>query len=1373
METSKCVSSPSAALACAALFLAFALAGQAQPSRQLLHHHVRPAVSSGRAALVGPLPATKQIRATIVLPLRNEAELDALLVRLSDPTSPDFRKFLTGEQFTERFGPTVEDYQAVVDYVQAHGLRVTERPANRLIVPFTGTVEQVEKAFDVSMKVYQHPTENRTFFSPDREPSLNLGVRIKHISGLNNYARPHSLVKKGMAKAAPATVAGSGPGGAYLGSDMRAAYYGGTALTGKNQSVCLFELDGFDYDDVALSFTSAGQSFNVPINTVLIDGAPGGPVQTGDDGEQVLDIVQAIGMAPGLSQVRVYVGLYDYPDNPQGVDDAHVFNAIANEKACNQVSVSWAWSPDDPETDETFFKAINASGGTIFVASGDNGAYDPLDNPLFYPAEDPYVTAVGGTTLVTNGSGGSWVSERAWSSRDPNSDNWGASGGGPSYDGLAIPTWQAGFANSSNGASSTVRNLPDVAAEADFDNYGCDLGECGGSFAGTSFAAPRWAGFLALVNEQAANAGHPPVGFLNPALYALGKSSSYENVFHDVIAGNNYNFKGLAYSAVPGYDLATGLGSPNGQMLIDALSGYSLPDFSLSESPATIMLYPCSSNSMGITVTGHRGFTGSVYLTPSNLPPGVTAVFGTNPINSATSLTLTASCSAPGGTALTAVTGTSGSLTSTIYVPVSVQGFSLSAKPASLTVAQNSSGTTAISVANVLGGPYYGSVSLAASGLPPGVTASFSPNPLTSTSVLTLAAGKSAAAGTYNVTVTGTAGQQTATTVVALTICAPYFTLSTWAPNALSTYPGGPSTSATIAVTYVGFQSPVTLAASNLPTGVTASISPNVTTGTSVITFTASSSAPTGPAKDVVITGTSGSLTATTTIGLTINPAFTLGVGWVNGGMPQGGSATNLITVQDSPGFSGAVTLSASRLPPEITASFNPATTATASVLTLTASASASVGTYVATITGSSGSTVQTVTLIVNVGEPFSLNGPREMTTSPGKTSTSAWTVASMAGGIGSVSLSIAGLPNGVTASFSPNPMAATSVLTLTASGSVTAGSYNPAVTGTSGAASVTTDFYLYVVPSGTNGFDISAPLGVALTPGASTSTTIGINDQGTFNGKVTLSVTGLPTGVTASFTPNPATANSVLKLTVPSSVSDADLLQLYDVVIAGSSGTLSAASHVNMSYNAPCFQWVSLRGPGFAVVPGSSGSTAIAVEGFHGFNGSLTFSASGLPNGVTASFSPNPTTGITMLTLTASSYAAVASDTITITATSGTLVYSAPFGFDVTMPPATFTMNASSGNLTVARGKSGTVTFTIASQNGFTPATTLSASGLPAGVTAAFAPITVTPAAGGSATSTLTLAVSSGAATGAATITVTGESGPYSQSLPVVLTVK
>ena len=899
METSKRVSSPWAALACAASFLAFAIAGQAQPSRELLHHHVRPAVSSGRAALVGSLPATRKIRATIVLPLRNEAELDALLIRISDPTSPDFRKFLSGEQFTERFGPTVQDYEAVVDYVQAHGLRVTERPANRLVVPFTGTVAQVEKAFNVSMRVYQHPTENRTFFSPDREPSLNLGVRIKHISGLNNYATPHSLVKKGLDKAAPANVAGSGPGGAYLGSDMRAAYYGGTALTGKNQSVCLFELDGFDYDDVTLSFSSAGQSFNVPINTVLIDGADGGPTQTGDDGEQVLDIVQSIGMAPGLSQVRVYVGLYDYPDAPQGVDDAHVFNAIANEKACNQVSVSWAWSPDDPETDEAFFKTINAYGGTIFVASGDSGAYDPLDNPLFYPAEDPYVTAVGGTSLVTNGQGGSWNSERAWSSRDPVTQDWGASGGGPSYDGLAIPTWQAGFANSSNGASSTVRNVPDVAAEADFDNYGCDLGECGGSFAGTSFAAPRWAGFLALVNEQAASAGHPPVGFLNPALYALGKGPSYENVFHDVVTGNNYNFKGLAYNAVPGYDLATGLGSPNGQMLIDALSGYPLPDFSLSESPASIMLYPCSSNSMGITVTGHKGFTGNVYLTPSNLPPGVTAAFGMNPINSATSLTLTASCSAPGGTALTAVTGTSGSLSSTIYVPVSVQGFSLSAKPASLTVAQNSSGTTAISVANVLGGPYYGSVSLAATGLPAGVTASFSPNPLTSTSVLTLAAGKSAAAGTYNVTVTGTAGQQTATTVVALTICAPYFTLSTWAPNSLSTYPGGPTASATIAVTYVGFQSPVTLAASNLPNGVTASISPNVTTGTSVITFTAGSSAPTGPAKDVLITGTSGSLTATTTIGLTVNPAFTLGVGWVNGGMPQGGSNPHQLSLSE------------------------------------------------------------------------------------------------------------------------------------------------------------------------------------------------------------------------------------------------------------------------------------------------------------------------------------------------------------------------------------------------------------------------------------------------------------------------------------------
>jgi len=233
---------------------------------------------------------------------------------------------------------------------------------------------------------------------------------------------------------------------------------------------------------VNLTFSNAGQTNHVPINNVLLDGSTG--AAGSNDGEQSLDIVQAIGMAPNLSQVRVYIGV--------GQDDANILNAMASENLAKQLSCSWSWEPVDPTVDEAFFQEMAAQGQSFFTASGDAGAYDVTINPYFYPAEDPYVTTVGGTHLTTSGPGGSWVSETVWNSGGD------GSGGGISPDGFSIPSWQVGLANSANGGSSTLRNAPDVAMEGDFDNYVCYNGGCVNDVAGTSFAAPRWAGFMAL-----------------------------------------------------------------------------------------------------------------------------------------------------------------------------------------------------------------------------------------------------------------------------------------------------------------------------------------------------------------------------------------------------------------------------------------------------------------------------------------------------------------------------------------------------------------------------------------------------------------------------------------------------------------------------------------------------------------------------------------------------------------------------------------------------------------------------------------------------------------------------------------------------------
>ncbi|MGB0081269.1 MAG: S53 family peptidase, partial [Terracidiphilus sp.] len=522
----------------------------AQQSPQVLRNHVPSAVSNGEARLTGSLPATQKLHVTISLPLRNQAALDGLLKRLYDPSNPDYRHFLSGAEFTEQFAPTPEDYQAVVDFATAHGLAVTDQRKGRLIVPLDGTVRQIEDAFNVRMNVYQHPTENRTFYSTDREPSLVLSVPVAHITGLDNFSLPRPASRRASAnEAQQVPAAGSGPGGQYLASDMRTAYYGGTTLTGVGQVVALVEFDGYDISDVNLSFSSVGQSYSVPVQNILLDGATGAKCQfitscLLGDSEEVLDIVQAIGMAPGLSQVRVYIGN----------SDVDIFNRIAYENIAKQVSISWVWG-NNASADDYIFRQMAAQGQTIFAASGDWGVYPVIEGA--FPAEDANVTAVGGTTLYTNGVGGPWLSELAWS----------GSGGGPSPDGIPIPPYQSGLSGA-NGASTSLRNVPDVSAEADYDNWVCFLGGCQTGWGGTSFAAPRWAAFLALVNQQVVASGNPyGLGNINDYIYRIAQSSRYSNDFHDVSngPGNGGYFPGL------GYDLVTGLGSPTGQNLINDL----------------------------------------------------------------------------------------------------------------------------------------------------------------------------------------------------------------------------------------------------------------------------------------------------------------------------------------------------------------------------------------------------------------------------------------------------------------------------------------------------------------------------------------------------------------------------------------------------------------------------------------------------------------------------------------------------------------------------------------------------------------------------------------------------------------------------------
>ena len=449
------------------------------------------------------------------------------------------------------------------------------------------------------------------FFAPNVAPSVDLAVPILHISGLDNYSLPHpNLYTKPNGLAAKVVPnAGSGPSGNYGGVDFRSAYVPGTSLTGAGQHIGLVEFNGYYPSDIA-AYEIYFNLPNVTLTPLTPYGALGDPGTGQEDAEVSLDIEMAISMAPGISGVYIY----EAPD-PSYWDS--LLSQMANDNLSEQISCSWAVGGPDA-TAEAIFQQMAAQGQSFFTSSGDSDAY-AASSSIGYPEDSPNVTVVGGTTLTTTGPGGSYVSETVWnlgpSPQYGYPDGLGSSGGSSTY--YRIPTYQQGVSMATNQGSTTMRNIPDVAMVANniwiYDKNG--VTESGG---GTSAAAPLWAGLTALVNQQAAAKAQPPVGFLNPTLYTMCNGGSYNSIFHDITTGNNFNTSSpSAFSAVTGYDLCTGWGTPNGTALINALTTLTITTGS-----------PLASGTVGSTysqtlsaICGAAPYTWTIFS--GGLPPGL------------------------------------------------------------------------------------------------------------------------------------------------------------------------------------------------------------------------------------------------------------------------------------------------------------------------------------------------------------------------------------------------------------------------------------------------------------------------------------------------------------------------------------------------------------------------------------------------------------------------------------------------------------------------------------------------------------------------------------------------------------------------------
>ncbi|MGO8700130.1 MAG: protease pro-enzyme activation domain-containing protein [Limisphaerales bacterium] len=618
--------------------------------QRLLQGHV-PAAIAGLQPLQR-LAATNRLQLSIGLPLRHRSDLTNLLAALYDPSSPRFHQYLTVQQFADQFGPSEGDYQKVIDFAQAHGFEIRGRHANRMVLEVAAATADIEAAFKLHLQVYRHPTEKRTFFAPDAEPSMGAGVPVQDIMGLDNYILPHPtdlkfkpLNAKQATGPTPYAEVGSGPGGTFIAKDFRAAYVPGVTNTGVGQMIGLMEFGPYYTNDIITYEKQAGLSSAIVISNIFLDGVTLPPPAGLDAGEQALDIEMSISMAPGAT-VLFYGG--------EIVND--ILGRLASDNLAKQISCSFGFGINS--TSEQLYQEFVAQGQNYFQASGDAGAYVGQIDP---PAAEPYVTICGGTALSTTTPGGAWQSENTWV----------GSGGGISTA-YAIPAWQQGINMTPIQGSTTMRNFPDVAMMADTVIF-LAANNSTGAIGGTSASTPLWAGFYALVNQQAASLGLPPAGFLNPAIYALGKSANYANCFHDITTGNTTNGSSpTKFFAHTGYDLCTGWGTPKGSNLINALVTGGATNFMLYASPAALNLTAGGGGKVLVTIQPMNGYSGPADLTISGLPSGVTGTFSPSSTANTSLLTLSSSTDAEPGTFTVMIDATNGAFSQTTALALNV-----------------------------------------------------------------------------------------------------------------------------------------------------------------------------------------------------------------------------------------------------------------------------------------------------------------------------------------------------------------------------------------------------------------------------------------------------------------------------------------------------------------------------------------------------------------------------------------------------------------------------------------------------------------------------------------------------------------------------
>jgi kumamolisin len=491
------------------------------------------------ATETGKTSPQQLISVSVIVKRRNELDLKALGGR-----------YLSHEEFNEKYAADPADFDTMRKFARDHGLSVDENASSlaRRTIVIRGTAQALQAAFGVDLRDYEREGHKFHAFTGGISVPVEHPPVIESVLGLDTrpVAKPHVRFWDKKKKKKPTDPS-------YTPLQVAALYDFPTGVDGSGQTIGIIELGGgYNTSDLQTYFTGLGLT-PPHVVSVSVDGAANAPTTPDSaDGEVALDIEVAGAVAPGAN-----IAVYFTPNTAQGFLDGITSAVHDMGNAPTVISISWGgpestWTAASMTSIDNACQSAAALGITITVAAGDDGSSDGVSGTnVDFPASSPHVLACGGTKL--DGSGAKITSEVVWN----DGSQGGATGGGVSTV-FALPTWQANANVPKPSGKSGGRGVPDVAGDASpTTGYNILVDGSKEVVGGTSAVAPLWAGLIALINQQTGK----PAGLVNPTLYDA------PTAFHDITQGNNGSF-----SAGPGWDACTGLGSPIGTAVAQALA---------------------------------------------------------------------------------------------------------------------------------------------------------------------------------------------------------------------------------------------------------------------------------------------------------------------------------------------------------------------------------------------------------------------------------------------------------------------------------------------------------------------------------------------------------------------------------------------------------------------------------------------------------------------------------------------------------------------------------------------------------------------------------------------------------------------------------